>query len=69
MFVDTTASRPASSSFKLLPGAHSLKRKKPEHKADHSPSCGVEIICGILPPFSICAYGLMLKNGDNLLLL
>jgi hypothetical protein len=69
IFLDTTASRPVSSSFKLLPGALLLKRKEPEHEGDHSPSYGVEIMYGVLCPFSICAYSSMLKNGNDLLLL
>jgi hypothetical protein len=65
----TTASRPALSTFWLLPGALSLKMICPEHKACHLSSYGIEIICGVLPPLSICAYGLMPKNRNNILLL
>jgi len=46
MFI--TASRPALSSFRLLPGVLSLKINSPEHQTCHSSSYGVEIICGVI---------------------
>jgi len=53
----TTASRPDLSSFRLLPGALSLKINCPEHQACHSSSYGVEVICGVFAStFHMCLW-------------